>query len=1072
MRPIKLTMSAFGPYAGQTVLELDQLGTQGLYLITGDTGAGKTTIFDAIAYALFGEASSDNRKPDMLRSKYADPTTPTEVELVFSYGGEVYTVQRNPEYERPSKKRGGGFVREKADATLTLPNGQVIAKVKDVNVKIQAILGIDREQFTQIAMIAQGEFRRLLQADTQERRKIFRSIFKTERYETLQTKLKEAAAQAKGRCEELGQSVQQYVSGIQCVEDNLLYPKAQSAVEGQLPADEILPLLDCLIEQDSAEAERLMKEREQVEQRLSAVVQTISDAITRGEQEKKLAELMQLLQQQNALLEAKRLAVETAKKKLPHLKELRSERTRLEQQLPQYEDLERKRENWSALGCGVQKATETIVAAQEQMDQLEGEVTKLQEELETLADVSAEAIAAAHCTQQAEERQTALYALLDKLKQRDRLNGVLTEKEKHFEKAQAQLCALQEEQRLLADAGEKMQSLLHQQTLLKERKKELTKLLQQIDQYQSERKKLERAQKEYQDASKDAQQKRGEYERKNQSFLDAQAGILARDLTDGMPCPVCGAIHHPVLADVPQNVPDQAEVEQAKRRSDTAASIATDKSSAAAALRAVCEQMETEVKKALIAQLENDTLEQGRAGVEVKLSQLQEQERDLLQKLEKAQRDCERKTALEEAVVTQQNYAEMANQERQAANEALLKSNTQIQSASESFPELKGLEITKITAHMSVLLNETDVHLRELKQKQAKLESQKKHCEELGRLLPEKRKALEEIERHMQAAEKKRAEDQARQEELQKQIVQTESGLPFANAAKASERIKMVSDVADQIEKEHENAQTELHAVTEQVNGLQGQLMQLEDQLKTLPICDIERVREEQSELQQQKGKVAEDEKLVAVRLSANQRVQQNFSAQSKVLTQAEQQYQWLKALSDTANGTLSGKEKIMLETYIQMTYFDRILSRANVRLMVMSDGQYELKRRTTAESVRSQSGLELDVIDHYNGSERSAGSLSGGEAFLASLSLALGLSDEVQASAGGIRMDTLFVDEGFGSLSENALEQALQALSGLSEGKRLVGIISHVAELKERIDRQIVVHKDRATGSYVEIRN
>ena len=178
-----------------------------------------------------------------------------------------------------------------------------------------------------------------------------------------------------------------------------------------------------------------------------------------------------------------------------------------------------------------------------------------------------------------------------------------------------------------------------------------------------------------------------------------------------------------------------------------------------------------------------------------------------------------------------------------------------------------------------------------------------------------------------------------------------------------------------------------------------------------------------------------------------------------------------MKALYETASGTISGKEKITLETYIQTTYFDRILNRANVRLMVMSDGQYELKRRELPGNRKSQSGLDLDVIDHYNGSERSADTLSGGEAFLASLALALGLSDEVQASAGGIRMDTLFVDEGFGSLSENALELAMKALTGLSEGNRLVGIISHVSELKERIDRQIVVTKDRTGGSRAEIR-
>ena len=224
--------------------------------------------------------------------------------------------------------------------------------------------------------------------------------------------------------------------------------------------------------------------------------------------------------------------------------------------------------------------------------------------------------------------------------------------------------------------------------------------------------------------------------------------------------------------------------------------------------------------------------------------------------------------------------------------------------------------------------------------------------------------------------------------------------------------------------------------------------------------------------LQMRRAALSQQSNVIAARQSGNEAVRENFSAQSKALETAEHRYQWLQSLNETANGSISGKEKIMLETYIQMTFFDRILNRANLRLMVMSGGQYELKRRREAADVRSQSGLDLNVIDHYNGSERSANTLSGGEAFLASLALALGLSDEVQASAGGIRLDTLFVDEGFGSLSENSLELAMQALAGLSDGNRLVGIISHVAELKERIDRQIIVRKDRSSGSRVEIQS
>lgn len=235
MRPIKLTVSAFGPYAGKTVLDLDKLGENGLYLITGDTGAGKTTIFDAITYALYGEASGDNREPSMFRSKYAEATTPTEVELVFSYAGKTYTVKRNPEYERP-KSRGEGFTTQKAEVQLKYPDGRVVTKQRDVDNAIRDIMGINRSQFLQIAMIAQGDFLKLLLAPTEERKKIFRQIFKTQLYQDLQDRLKKESSQLNDKCDAARNSIKQYIDGITCDENDVLSIEVEKAKNGLLPA--------------------------------------------------------------------------------------------------------------------------------------------------------------------------------------------------------------------------------------------------------------------------------------------------------------------------------------------------------------------------------------------------------------------------------------------------------------------------------------------------------------------------------------------------------------------------------------------------------------------------------------------------------------------------------------------------------------------------------------------------------------------------------------------------------------------------------------------------------------------
>lgn len=241
-------------------------------------------------------------------------------------------------------------------------------------------------------------------------------------------------------------------------------------------------------------------------------------------------------------------------------------------------------------------------------------------------------------------------------------------------------------------------------------------------------------------------------------------------------------------------------------------------------------------------------------------------------------------------------------------------------------------------------------------------------------------------------------------------------------------------------------------------------------QLKDAEEIDVDTEKKRQTELTTEKADLTKAITVISSRLDRNGEALKNIRKGSGRLTEVETKWTWVKALSNTANGNIGGKEKIMLETYVQMTYFDRILARANTRFMIMSGGQYELKRRIEAENNRSQSGLELDVIDHYNGTERSVKTLSGGESFKASLSLALGLSDEIQSSAGGIRLDTMFVDEGFGSLDDESLQQAMRALYGLTEGNRLVGIISHVSELKEKIDKQIVVTKEKSGGSRAEI--
>jgi len=268
MRPLLLTVSAFGPYAGETVVDFEKLGESGLYLITGDTGAGKTSLFDAITFALYGEASGSTRDVSMLRSQYAAPETPTQVELVFTHAGKRYTVRRNPEYERPAR-RGGGFTRQAADAELELPDGRTVTKTKDVTRELQALLGLDRNQFSQVAMIAQGDFLKLLLADTKDRQAIFRELFHTGAYRVFQDRLKDEALAADRACKDLRQGIAQYLGGISMAEGDSDFSGLRKAAEGKLPMEEALSLLEKRCERDAERLEEIGKELGGLDRRIA-----------------------------------------------------------------------------------------------------------------------------------------------------------------------------------------------------------------------------------------------------------------------------------------------------------------------------------------------------------------------------------------------------------------------------------------------------------------------------------------------------------------------------------------------------------------------------------------------------------------------------------------------------------------------------------------------------------------------------------------------------------------------------------------------------------------------------------
>lgn len=919
MRPIQLTMSAFGPYAGKTVLELDKLGREGLYLITGDTGAGKTTIFDAITYALYGEASGNSRDAAMFRSKYAQPETPTFVELTFLCRGEPYTVRRNPEYARPAK-RGGGTTVQKADASLTYPDGHILTKTRDVTNAVREIIGIDRDQFTQVAMIAQGDFLKLLLAPTEQRIAIFRQIFNTGLYRALQNRLKEDAAARSQSCDALRASIRQYISGAVCAPEDPQVPVLEKAKAAQLPMEETMALLEQLIVQDEAVQAQQEAQRRVIAQSLAAVTARIAVG---KETEKRRAELactQEALAALAAQIDEAEKMLSSAQEQQPEIERLQREYATLENLLPQYDRL-----------AQLQKAYD-----------------EAKETLETLQSESAQTVQARSALEHQLQQQKA------------------------------------ELERLVSAEADAERAAATVQTL-SEQKKRLSDLKTDLQRFETLQSQTEQAQADYIAATQEADEKQETYRRKNRAFLDAQAGVLARTLAEGEPCPVCGSRSHPAPAACSAAAPDQPELEAAEAEAKCAQQRASAASAAAGRLRGQTTEQEKRLIQITAELLDVTALEDTAAALMEKLAAIQT---DLaLAKRTKA--ECEQRAARAVAL-----RKEIPEQEQQQT-------------------------------------------------------------------------ALQAAQMQQQAAQ---AQQQAVCDGLEEQIQSQTQQLPYPTREAAQEQMHEQERRRAALQSAIETAVSDRQVLLQQHAGLVSKAETLSLQLEQAEDVNLDDATAQLQEIEQQQTALDAVVKQIAARLERNRTALAGMQAQSAALAKQEETLTWLRALSNTANGTLTGREKIMLETYIQMTYFDRILERANRRFSVMTGGQYQLRRRIEAENNRSQSGLELDVIDHYNGTMRSVKTLSGGESFKASLSLALGLTDEIQASAGGVRLDTMFVDEGFGALDEESLQQAIRALSDLSEGHRLVGIISHVAELKEKIDRQIVVTKEKTGGSRAEI--
>ena len=928
MRPLKLTMNAFGPYADCCTVDFDRLGDQGLYLITGETGAGKTMLFDAVTFVLYGEPSGSGRDAAMLRSKQAMPGEVTWAELTFLCREETWRIRRVLGRDKVSREGERSFVRlQDAEMQCLSEERPIVTKGKDVTRAVEELLGLNRDQFRGCAMIAQGEFRDILYAKTEDRLVLFRKLFGTHLYDRLTTRLAEDTAEARSRWEEARLSLLHLTGRILPPEGE--HPMKVWLGEPILYSGELLTGLETLVREDTealGAAENAIRAAEAEQNTLTAL-------ITRAEEDRKLLERRAAAESARQAASEQRDSAHAAwleaKEKLPLARRRREEAAALEALLPLCRELagakNRERELETALSAG-----------QEELDKLTRKLEKIRQRLEEYRT----------------EAQSAGEARV-----------TLGETEALWQKGEE---ALQRNRELLVSW---------------EGWRDAVQLWQKAADH-------------YRDRSRLADNAAERYRKLEKAYLDGQAGILAGSLTEGSPCPVCGSLTHPAPALAAEGeIPTEEILQKAAAVRDDTAAQAADASHRAGILRGSSEQAMTEYIR--------------------------------------------RASVLGYTAETEWNCPDGAQNTAVCAGET-------IRTLSATQAALAG-ELES--------LRERTARYRDLLERMEKGEAL--HAGETARV-QEKKSAMAALE--------------ASRNGVQEQIRALRTQVPDTDPGETEHTVRRLTEEAAAIEEACAALEQKQAEAARRENALAAQTATLTEQTENAIAHRLPELTANRAASEQQIRALRQKESSLRTRLHIHGEILEKLPVCQKTLAETESLYRRRKHLADTAAGNLGGREKMPLETYAQLHLFDRVLRRANLRLLTMTEGRYELRRREEADNIRAKTGLELDVMDHYSGTSRNVRTLSGGEAFKASLALALGLADETESVSGGVRIDAMFLDEGFGSLDAASLENAIETLCQLSDGCRLVGIISHVTELRERIPRQIQVTKDRAGISRVSV--
>lgn len=953
MKPINIKVSAFGPYKGREEVDFTKLGSTGIFLITGDTGSGKTSLFDAICFALYNVPSGTNRTIDSLRSDYADDETDTFVEFEFNHKNNKYVVKRNVPFKKKNRK-----TKTVAEATLTINDNDIITGVKEVTNKITEILGIDDKQFKQIAMIAQGEFLKLLFASSDERSKIFRKIFDTSIYFNISELLKEKYLKTKREYDDKNNILENEINHINWDIDT-----------SNLTTLEIIDLLSKENEKDKIIVDEEKNKRKKLDEKIELLIKDI--------------EIKKNINNDILNLKNKSIEFESLKQNYDEMLLIKNDIKLSEQLNPLYKELNVYNKN----------LTENNKLKLECEDYLSKEEINLKELKEKYLNL-----------EELKEKVKKENIILDKLKRNIEIEDEITKYKEEKEKLKDASNILSKNKKEKEDIqqfilNDKSVAILEKakedNQVNNEKIKEYNDI---INAYNKNLKEKEHLVLELENDINNYEIHNSKYNEEESKFLRNQAGILAKELSSNSPCLVCGSLHHPNKAELINDVLSKEELDDLKLKLD---SLNEKRNNSINNLNLINVKLDIDIKKII----------------------------DDKNNLEKIDFDFEK---LENNCKVLEDKKTRLN----TLNQLIDNNEKDVTDYNNAISKLESLEKQLFKSNIKY-----DDLVKEINDNE-------KYIKDITKDYNDLISSIKEIKGKYELVKGNIVNETKNKETLEIEISKIVKPTRLYNA---NEIINIKPKNEDYF------SRYEL---------LNTQIKQLEEKTKDKSFSDIEVLNNELFKFREERNNMNDD---LIIKYDNNVKIYNSISIKFKEIENINKKYSNYKKLSDTANGSLTGKNKIVFEQFVQASYFNEIIKNSNSRLDIMTNGQFELIRKEVGSNLNEKVSLDLEIVDHYTGKIRGIKSLSGGESFKASLALALGLSDTIQNYAGGIVVETMFIDEGFGSLDSDSLEQALTTLYDLTNGNRLIGIISHVNELKSRIDNKIYISKT-GNGSTIKI--